>query len=369
MTTTIQRVTLPDDARILMASDLHGHGEGLRSLLEEVGFHEKDMLILLGDYVDKGPASLHTLRYVMDLCSKYTVYALMGNTDYWRLSRLLSDDPEAQRQLVHYSLKAQGWWHTSFFGELLAEIGEPLTADMDTPCVFARLREHFAPEIAFLQSLPTILETQSIIFVHGGIPHERLHELEGTPCQPLMKWDHFMEDGLSFGKYVAVGHWPVALYSKGHPSSNPIIDHRRHILSLDGGCGLKTDGQLNLVSIPHWRSTDFELHAWNPMPKIAALNDQPEMASCAYIHWGDHAVDVVEHTQPFARILHHGREMRVPASFLWQQNGQWYCDDVTDYRPQIAAGDRLSLILETPEGCYIKKNGLTGWYTGRYIAE
>ena len=77
-------------------------------------------------------------------------------------------------------------------------------------------------------------------------------------------------------------------------------------------------------------------------------------------------MDVLEKTGEVARIRHHNREMLVPADFLWEDNGQSCCEDYTDYCLTVACGDRLHLIRSTPEGCYVKKDGVTGWYKGRY---
>ena len=252
---------------------------------------------------------------------------------------------------------------------MCTELSIPLTLDMDTQNVFPRLRAYFAEEISFLQNFPVLLETQKMIFVHGGIPHERLDELAGTPAHPLMKRDHFMEEGLSFQKYVVVGHWPVMLYSQKNPCANPIIHHERHIISLDGGCGVKTDGQLNLLAIPCWQSETFTFHTWCPLPVITALEAQEASESCSYIHWGDHYVQVLERTGDMARVLHHDHEMQIPESFLWEENGQSCCSDYTDYHLQVSPGDRLRLIRSLPNGCYVKKNGFYGWYMGKYQSE
>ena len=78
-----------------------------------------------------------------------------------------------------------------------------------------------------------VVETPDYIFVHGGIPREdHLEELDGYP---LMKNDDFLGQGLSFHKWVIVGHWPVTLYHPKIPSAKPLIERERHIISIDGG--------------------------------------------------------------------------------------------------------------------------------------
>ncbi len=68
--------------RILAVGDIHGMFDKLIALMDEVQFvPAEDLLVFLGDYIDRGPHSLECLDYVMDLQQKYParVVALMGN--------------------------------------------------------------------------------------------------------------------------------------------------------------------------------------------------------------------------------------------------------------------------------------------------
>jgi len=368
MKTTVQHVTFPDNRRILMLSDIHGHAEGLDALLEEAHFSPEDILVIVGDLVEKGPESLRTVRRVMELCRTHTVYPLMGNVDLWRMEHFLSNDPEVHQAMIAYSINAKKWWGNSFLHEVCEELGATPEALTDTQAFFQELRKHFAAEFDFLWSLPTVLDTQRMIFVHGGVPHERVDELIGTDAYPLLKWDHFYEDGLSFDKTVVVGHWPTTLYSQNGPMYHPLMDTSRHILSLDGACGVKEEGQLNLLVFPDWRSDDAELFTWTGLPMVTALDSQTASTDFNYIRWGDHEVTLLERNGELARITHHGREMTVPADFLWEKDGHTYSSDITDLRLAVSPGDRLYRICESSLGLFAKKDGVIGWYEGRYEA-
>ena len=368
MNTIIQRVEFPDNRRILMLSDIHGHAEGLEKLLRQVHFSKDDILVIVGDLVEKGPESLRTVRMVMELCRTHTVYPLMGNVDMWRMARLMSDDIELQQNLLQYSLKARKWWGHSFLDELCHEIGVTFTETTDTQILFQQLREHFTKEISFLLSLPTILETQRMIFVHGGIPHENLDELAGTEALPLMKWDAFRDTSLSFKKYVAVGHWPVHLYPDSKLSSNPIIDLERRIISLDGGCGISRDGQLNLVILPCWKSDDFSFVSWDAFPQITALDTQEASASYECTRYGREHIPVIilRQQDDWADVLYNSHVMKIPAAFLYSHGKDTCCDGATNYQHSVVPGDRLALVCKASFGCLVKKNGILGWYNGRY---
>ena len=366
--TTIKHIQLPPHQRILMISDIHGHCTGLKTLLEKAQFGQDDLLVIVGDLIEKGPESLETLRYVMDLCQTHNVCPLIGNVDLWRLEMLLSEDITLQQKLLRYSLKAETWWNKSVLGELCREIGVELTKDMDTQKVFAQLRKHFDKEFHFLLSLPTILETQNMIFVHGGLPHEDLSALEGTDAFPLLKRDMFLTSGLSFQKYVVVGHWPTPLYCDHIPCSNPIIDREKHIIALDGGMGLKDNGQLNLLVMDSWEKEQFSLYTWDGLPMITALEAQQPSADSIYLHWAREPVTVtlLSEEGDMSRILYAGRELLVPTKCLYEQDSALCCDDISDYHLSVASGDSLSLIFTTGYGCYVKKDGVAGWYRGKY---
>ena len=78
------RVIRPDIApgrRVLAISDIHGNLPFLRGVLAKAGFSKADVLVLIGDLLEKGEDSLGVLRYVMELSRSHTVYALCGNCD------------------------------------------------------------------------------------------------------------------------------------------------------------------------------------------------------------------------------------------------------------------------------------------------
>ena len=368
MLTTVQRAILPKNRRILIVSDIHGHADGFRALLEQAEFSKEDILIILGDLVEKGPQSLETLRMVMALCRTHTVYPVMGNVDLWRWEFLQSDDPAQWREMRDFSMKAMGWWGGSLLHDLCAELGVTLTAETDMTAVFPEIQRRFAPEMRFIEQMPTILETQRMIFAHAGIPHERLEELEGTDAFPIVKFDDFYHTELRFQKYVVVGHWPTVLYSKTYPKYEPIIDRDRRIVCVDGACGIKREGQLNLLILPDADSEDFSFLCWNDLPVITALDAQepspPEEAR--YIPWSDHSVELIQRGEEMSRVLYHGKPMDVPTQFIFHHHGVLSCLDTTDYTLPVSPGDQLYLILKLNYGCFVKKDSVSGWYFGRY---
>ena len=122
--------------------------------------------------------------------------------------------------------------------------------------------------------------------------------------------------------------------------------------------------QLNALIL---RRGKFTSEWYDPFPLGRALDAQKKSARSAYIRWGDNAVEPIELGREWCRIRHirTGYVMDVPTDFLYESKGVLRVNDVTDYRPAIAPGETLSIVRETDRGYWIKKNGVSGWYSGR----
>ena len=92
---TIERIGAALGQRLLVVSDIHGRRDWLIQLLEKMEYGGDDILIIIGDLIEKGPDSLGVVRYVMDLSLDNYVYVSMGNVDWSRLQYFLDDSPEA----------------------------------------------------------------------------------------------------------------------------------------------------------------------------------------------------------------------------------------------------------------------------------
>ena len=76
--------------RILAIGDMHGNFSRLLSLFHKIKFdQEQDLLILLGDYIDRGPENMRCLRWAMEMSENPNVIALRGNHEDMMLSYYL----------------------------------------------------------------------------------------------------------------------------------------------------------------------------------------------------------------------------------------------------------------------------------------
>ena len=290
LTAKVKRVSFEPGRRIIAVSDVHGVPSFFRGLLERLNFSREDILVLVGDLMEKGPDSLGLLREVMELARTHTVCPVCGNCD----------------QLVSEFVDREGFLRPGFYEYYLPLHPESTiwqlaraagcTETQATPEGLARMREAIArncrEELEFLRAMPHILETEHLLFVHGGVPStEHMEQLDAFH---VMKNDDFMSQGHSFAKYCIVGHWPVTLYNPHIPMARPLIDRERRIVSIDGGCALKWDGQLNALILPEERSQDFGWAAWDGLAQVRALDRQEPSADSINVRWGHDRLELLE---------------------------------------------------------------------------
>ena len=349
----------PPDRRVIAISDIHGNLPFFDALLKQIALTQEDILVLDGDMLEKGRDSLPLLRRIMDLCQTQTVYPICGNCDGLVLNFFEGDWLDGRFYTSYLPQHPE-----STLRQLAREGGFDQVDDL--PLLRNNLRAAYPEVWAWLKALPTILETEHLVFVHGGIPSlEHMGELEKWRC---MNNDDFLDQGHSFSKWVVVGHWPVTLYHTDIPSAAPIILRDRKIISIDGGCVLKADGQLNALIIPGEGAEDFSWTAYDGLPTAVALDGQKASSDSLNIRWGRSALEILEPGEEvtLCRHLETGRILPVLNQYLRQRaDGSWWCEDSTDYVLPVSPGDRLTVVARIKSGSLCKKAGVTGWYYGR----
>lgn len=163
----------PDGAMLFAIGDVHGHLKHLKALLgvlqpEIAAARERGLaceLIMIGDYVDRGPASLGVLRELDGLDERLgiPVHLLRGNHDHYMIDFLTAEqqDPEA--------LEA---WCGNGGSSTLAELGIGMKEllDHDPLDLAAKARAAAGADLmAVLGRLELYRSIGGYVFVHGGI--------------------------------------------------------------------------------------------------------------------------------------------------------------------------------------------------------
>lgn len=128
--------------------DIHGGSRTFRALLDRIKLRRGDELILMGDYVDRGPDSRGVLDTILNLINSgyYSVHPLRGNHDEMLLRTIHND-------------------HDMFSAMYFDEWGKHTLQSfgLSTPGSFpAKYR-------VLLESMPYIRVETDFVFVHAGL--------------------------------------------------------------------------------------------------------------------------------------------------------------------------------------------------------
>ena len=200
----ILRPEIEPGRRVLVISDIHANIPYFQGLLEKVGFCRDDILILNGDFLEKGPESLKTLREVMALTEKGNVIPIMGNCDDW--AAIFSMDTHWEKNLQKYLR----YRRSGLLWDMARELGlDPM--NLPGFDAFKRmLAARFRAEFAFLKMLPQAVQTGRYTFAHAAVYPDK--PLEAHTVGELLRCDAWYKLGYSFDDWVVVGHYPVMLY-------------------------------------------------------------------------------------------------------------------------------------------------------------
>ncbi len=355
----VHKFTPKPGQRVIVISDIHGNLPFFQGLLRQIDFSPEDALILLGDMLEKGENSLELLEYILELEQSHTVLPLCGNCDAY-VARFFETDHLDQ---VFFSRFLQKNPQST-----LRQMGERIAPfDGDLPALRRNLKEHFAHIHRWIRDLPILINTPEYLFVHGGIHSmKNIYKLNAKYC---MKNDNFYRKRYAFPKYLVVGHTPTTLYHPHHQDASPICDRERHIISIDGGCVLKLDGQLNALIL---QEGEISWAHYDGLPLVRALSSQRASPSPLNIRWGRSEVEILPQKPAigpeftWCRHVETRRELAILTCFLREERGKTLCQDSTDYLLPVEAGEEISLSHPVNGGFLGKKDGVTGWYFGDY---
>jgi serine/threonine protein phosphatase 1 len=196
---------LPEGIRIYAFGDIHGRSDLLKEMFTVIDADiarnpvSRPVEVFLGDYIDRGPDSAHTLDLLIErsLCRE-TVF-LRGNHEAYFLEVLR--DPS----------KLEEWRQ---FGGLqtLMSYGiqpslNPDTAEQ-TNLIAALLEVMPNDHLSFLRSLKPSFLCGDFFFVHAGVrPGIPLKEQQEADL--LWIRNEFLDSEENFGKFIVHGHTPV----------------------------------------------------------------------------------------------------------------------------------------------------------------
>ncbi|TXK84501.1 metallophosphoesterase family protein [Paenibacillus sp. N3.4] len=216
--------------RTLAISDIHGCVEQLNHLLDVIAYNnDQDTLLLLGDYVDRGPASRETVEMVMYLVKEKGAIALKGNHDQRFIDILGDADPHMEMKFLEH-------------GGIQTMRSYVESDQLDLKKAKELLRREYKYHIEFLDNLPLYYEDENHIYTHAGL-NPTYRDWKSQPKRDFL-WirEPFVQHPTVVTKTVVFGHTRT-MDIQGHAD----VWFGGDKIGIDGGCpyGL----QLNCLEI------------------------------------------------------------------------------------------------------------------------
>ncbi len=205
--------------KIFAIGDIHGNFDRLQKLINKLPINkEKDTLVFIGDYIDRGSFSKEVIDYVIELCSKFAyIVCLSGNHEQMFLNYLAGIDEMT-------------YLHNGGNMTLLSYGIFPVALPQERRAAVPKKHLHF------FRTLLPYYETDDYIFVHAGLmPGYSLQEQ--TIHDLLWIRREFIYSDYDFGKRIIFGHTPF-------PS--PLIESNK--IGIDTGAF--SGGKLTCVELP-----------------------------------------------------------------------------------------------------------------------
>ncbi|SIL35730.1 Ser/Thr protein phosphatase [Mycobacteroides abscessus subsp. abscessus] len=218
----------PPDSPLAIVADVHGEADALSAALAHYG--DRRHIVLVGDYVNRGPNSAEVLTIVAEVVGRGEATALMGNHDYAFLEYLRSG------QLGPFA-RLGGLATLNSYIDTADDPHEALTTTIP--------RSH----LELLEGLRTSFETEDILVSHCGLPPLRPHS---RSLEDLVLGSHpelFGPEADTLPKTVVCGHY----VQRG---SAPFVSD--NFICIDTGCGTIAGHPLTVLELPERKFRYFE---------------------------------------------------------------------------------------------------------------
>jgi serine/threonine protein phosphatase 1 len=222
-------------SRVLAIGDVHGMYEKLIKLMDKIRFNpDEDLLIFLGDYIDRGPDPGRCLQYIFALQQQYpdVVVCLMGNHEVMMSSYFMQKRGSYNNLIVDYA----GSWLDNGGLETLKQLDE-----MDEGTKEELLQ--------WVMNLPVKYQYQDYFFCHAGVDPD-------VPLTMQNEFDMLWRRQQWWEQYkgeetLVVGHTPVQkvmkLTGKERRTPKPLF-LANHVIMCDTGAYM-SGGKLSCVDV------------------------------------------------------------------------------------------------------------------------
>lgn len=347
----IEHIKLDKNRRILCISDIHGGLDLFKNLLKKVNFNNNDYLFIIGDIIEKGPNSLETLQYIIELSKQDNVFVLIGNNDFALINILNNEKID---KYPNYLEKCNSIYH-----DFEKYFNIKIKTKDDILIINELIRTTFKNEINFIMNLPTIIETDNLLFAHASITD--YNNINNLDYKEVTKYDYFMRKDFFLPKRLIVGHYPSVAYCDKHCTLRPITDYNKNIVSIDGGYTAKIGGQLNCYIIDNENNLNESYDYVDDLKEVRVLTNDPGKTATILAIWDREDFEVIEKKEKTSICKVNGVITQIPNDFVYFQDNKYYCADFTNEILPIIKNEIIKLVIKYDDYWFCKKGDVLGF--------
>lgn len=335
-------------SRIIAISDIHGGCHLLERVLKEVSLTPDDCLVIMGDFIQRGPCNINTLEMIKSLSIRPNTIVLSGNHEHYIQSLLKI---EYVKQLdyhlnhIHYGCIIREWIHKY-------KIKYNTLEDLQ-----GQLSEHCKDDLMFLRNLPKYFIKDQHIFVHAGVNGN----LSESSDWDLLTTPEFYLKSHQEDHTIVVGHWPVQNYKKASLSGDYLHDKEKRIIAIDGGYGVKSHGQLNALIVDE----GYECIVVDDLEEIHFTQSfEPENHDIVKLDYDDQEFRIIKKETPFSIVEKNStnEKFKIINDFL---EGDF--EDYISLFLSVNQRDTGKYIKSVGGYSLIKLNGQVGWVPSHIV--
>lgn len=234
--------------QLFAVGDIHGKLDMLNSLLVHWN-PDKQKLVFVGDYIDRGPDSLDVVLKVKELVEKYGAVALGGNhermfldwldspEDYWFVKWLEDESVVNYYEQAGYSSSINYYYNGGI--KTINSFCKGEVAFKYLPSRNSKfIKDTYEKEIEFIRNLPDYFEWKDYVCVHAGVNLYLLDWKYSTENDFRWIREPFHYGKNETNKKFIFGHTPTRIMNKN--SLNDIwISNCKTKIGIDGGAVFK----------------------------------------------------------------------------------------------------------------------------------
>jgi serine/threonine protein phosphatase 1 len=191
--------------RLYAIGDIHGCIRQLRTIIEDkINPDETDILVFLGDYIDRGPDSKAVTDFIIDLSGNHQVITLMGNHELMMMNSLVKGDTSL-------------WFLNG--GESTLE-----------SFAIRHPREFDSKYLNFFTELVWYYEYDQYLFVHAGFNDIAADPFEDRYSMVWVRTEQYSNPLLK-DRIIIHGHTPIT-----SEQCSRLVLQKKNVINIDTGC-------------------------------------------------------------------------------------------------------------------------------------